>query len=386
MQGAWQDRIRQDVDNHVNRGDLASAAQALENIIAQAPPGQVALDQAWLRLAGLRRALRQPQRALDAVHQALALAPLDFMALALRASLLERLAPDEAGRAWHEALAQRPSGELPAPLAMAVAAGERWHAEWSAKREARLDAAIGTLCNGENSDRDWRITRMRNNVLRRTRPFRSCPTHFHYPGLVEREFHPRARFPWLPEFERATPIIRAEMEALLASGRAELLPYLQYEDHEALAQWRDLNRNPDWSAIHLLRQGNRIDVNAAACPATMALLETVAQPRIPGASPNAMFSLLAPGTTIPPHVGVNNTRLLCHLPLVVPPGCWFRVGAEPRPWREGEGFVFDDTIEHEAANPSDRLRVVLIFDLWHPDLDSVEQEAVARIIASDGAV
>jgi aspartyl/asparaginyl beta-hydroxylase (cupin superfamily) len=252
------------------------------------------------------------------------------------------------------------------------------------KREARLDAAIGTLCNGENSDRDWRITRMRNNVLRRTRPFRSCPTHFHYPGLVEREFHPRARFPWLPEFERATPIIRAEMEALLASGRAELLPYLQYEDHEALAQWRDLNRNPDWSAIHLLRQGNRINVNAAACPATMALLETVAQPRSRGIAQCDVLSSGAGHDHSTP-CWREQYAAAVPLPLVVPPGCWFRVGRRRGPGRK-EGFVFDDTIEHEAANPSDRLRVVLIFDLWHPDLDSVEQEAVARIIASDGAV
>jgi aspartyl/asparaginyl beta-hydroxylase (cupin superfamily) len=117
----------------------------------------------------------------------------------------------------------------------------------------------------------------------------------------------------------------------------------------------------------------------------MELLKLVAQPGIPGAGPTAMFSLLAPGKVIPPHSGVNNTRLLCHLPLIVPQGCWFRVGAETRFWQEGEGFVFDDTIEHEAANPSDRLRVVMIFDLWHPDLSETEQRAIAAMIAADGA-
>ena len=33
-----------------------------------------------------------------------------------------------------------------------------------------------------------------------------------------------------------------------------------------------------------------------------------------------------------------------------------------------QGLVFDDTIEHEAMNPSDALRVILIVDTWHPDL------------------
>ncbi len=39
---------------------------------------------------------------------------------------------------------------------------------------------------------------------------------------------------------------------------------------------------------------------------------------------------------------------------------------ETRAWREGEAFAFDDTIEHEAWNDSDDLRIVLIFDIWIP--------------------
>jgi len=203
--------------------------------------------------------------------------------------------------------------------------------------------------------------------------------------LTQREFHPRERFPWLADFEAATDAIRSEMLAVMRSDRAELVPYLQYQAHEPLAQWRDLNRNPDWTAIHLLKDGNRIEANAAQCPVTMSLLEKVPQPRIPGASPTALFSLLAPRTAIPPHVGVNNARLLCHMPLVVPEGCWFRVGAETRFWNEGEAFVFDDTMEHEAANPSDQLRVVMIFDLWHPDLAPVEREAVTALVGHECA-
>ncbi len=75
-----------------------------------------------------------------------------------------------------------------------------------------------------------------------------------------------------------------------------------------------------------------------------------------------------PNTRIPPHHGVANTRLVCHLPLIVPEGCWFRVGAETRLWERGRAWVFDDTIEHEALNPSSALRVILIIDIWHPGL------------------
>jgi aspartyl/asparaginyl beta-hydroxylase (cupin superfamily) len=61
------------------------------------------------------------------------------------------------------------------------------------------------------------------------------------------------------------------------------------------------------------------------------------------------------------------------------------VGGETRYWKPGEAFVFDDTIEHEAMNPTDELRVVLIFDVWHPDLEEVEREAVAALIGARGS-
>ena len=93
--------------------------------------------------------------------------------------------------------------------------------------------------------------------------------------------------------------------------------------------------------------------------------------------------LLFTSYAIPPHVGVNNTRLVCHLPLIVPEGCWFRVGAESRFWRLGEAIVFDDTIEHEALNPTDQLRVVFIFVIWHPQLSTIEREAVTALIESE---
>lgn len=366
-------------DAAVAAGDLAGAAALIEAVVAESDAGPAI----WLKLAGLRRALRQPRRALDAVHRALAHDPLDFVALALRAGLLEKVEPERAGEAWTEALAQRPAGELPGGLAAAVAQGEALSTAWQSSREQRFVAA--TTLSDATPDEAWKIERFRSNVLRQTRVWHSEPTHFHYPGLVEREFHPPERFLWLAELEAATPIIRAEMQAALSSQRADLVPYIEYQDHEALAQWKALNRNPDWTALHLTKMGSETAANAALCPQTAALLSKLPQPAIPGASPNAMFSLLAPQTAIPPHVGVNNARLVCHLPLVVPDGCWFRVGGETRRWHEGEAFVFDDTIEHEAANPTDQLRVVMIFDVWHPDLSPVEQRAVAALIGSEGA-
>lgn len=368
-----------EADSLVRQGDIAGAAAMLDAALdgTDAPPPL------WLRLAGLRRALNQPRRSLDAVHRALAAAPLDFMALAMRASLLERMGDPEAGMAWDHALAQKPDGELPPVVAQMIAAGEQVRDRWADARSGALSEAARREAGDADPDEQAKLDRFRTNILRRTKVYRSEPMHYHYPGLSEREYHPRHRFPWLAGIEAATAEIRAEMEALLRSERAELVPYLQYPDHEPLAQWAELNRNRDWTAIHLIRNGRRIDANADQCPRTMELLGAIGQPDIPGASPTAMFSLLAPHTTIPPHNGVNNSRLLCHLPLVVPEGCWFRVGAETRYWREGEALIFDDTIEHEASNPSGLLRVVLIFDLWHPDLSDAERRGIAAMLGAD---
>ena len=366
----------------VAAGDLRRAV----TLLSEAAEGSPDNAELWMKVAALHRATGSPDAALEAVHRALTVSPLDFTMLLMRASLLQRLGHPDAGQAWGHALAQKPDTDLPPQLASVVAEGERQHAAWIDARERRMKAAMGGVEQGADDQERARIERFRNNVLGRTKPFYSTPTHFFFPELAQREFHPRHLFPWIDELEAATETIATELQAVMAAERAELVPYIQYDEHLPLAQWRPLNRNPDWTAIHLWRNGELIDANARHCPRTLELLAKFPQPVIGGSGPNAMFSLLAPNTAIPPHVGVNNARLVCHLPLVVPEGCWFRVGAETRFWKRGEAFVFDDTIEHEALNSSNELRVVFIFDVWHPDLTEAERNAVAALIGSEGGV
>jgi aspartyl/asparaginyl beta-hydroxylase (cupin superfamily) len=372
--------------DHAALADRAAAAgdlKAAERLLLQAAEDSPHDYLLHMKLAGLQRAIGQPDRALQSVQRALAIEPRDFAALLMHASLLEKLGRPGASQAWSHALAQRPDGDLPTHLVSIVAHAERQVEEWTDAREAQLMKATARAESRASPDEVERIRRFRSNRLRRTRPFHSEPTDFHYPGLREREFHPRSLFPWIEEVEAETETILSELKAVMSAERAELVPYVQYDDHLPMDQWRPLNRNLDWTAIHLVQSGKPVAANAFHCPATMDLLKRIPQPTIENAAPNAMFSLLAPQTEIPPHVGVNNARLVCHLPLIIPEGCWFRVGAETRYWRQGEAFVFDDTIEHAAMNPTDELRVVFIFDVWHPDLCEVEREAVAALIAAE---
>lgn len=370
--------LEDQADRAVAAGQFAEALGLLEQA-ATAPDCKPAL---FAKLSAMRKAAGDLNGALDALDRLLAASPLDFSALLSRAMLLERLGDPQAGAAYGNALTQAPpDADLPPAMRQAV---DHARAQWDEHQRAveeRLQAAVPP---GLDAGPRSRVERFITNRSRRTGHFHQEPSDFHYPALPEIEFHPRSDFPELAALEAETDAIRAEFETLIAAEAAEMVPYIQYPERVPLRQWRELNNNRDWTAIHLLQNGRRVEANARHCPRTMAAIARLPQPHIPGGSPNAMFSLLAPRTRIPPHTGVANVRLVCHLPLIVPPACGFRCGATTVEWRVGETFVFDDTIEHEAWNDSDELRVVLIVDLWPPALSPPERDAVARVIGAVG--
>jgi len=91
-------------------------------------------------------------------------------------------------------------------------------------------------------------------------------------------------------------------------------------------------------------------------------------PQLANRSPSILFCLLRPGPHIAPHSGLINICLIVHLPLIAPDTCSFQVGNETRTWIEGKTCLFDDTIEHEAWNESDETRIILLFEIWRPEL------------------
>jgi aspartyl/asparaginyl beta-hydroxylase (cupin superfamily) len=144
-------------------------------------------------------------------------------------------------------------------------------------------------------------------------------------------------------------------------------------------EYHGLVDNPDWSTLYVFSQGRRVPEIEESFPQTLAAVEQLDLARITVRAPSILFSRLAPGARIPPHHGVMNARLICHLPLVVPPGCGFRVGGEMREWREGELLVFDDTVKHEAWNDSSSDRIILIFDVWRPEVSPEERRAITAL-------
>lgn len=212
------------------------------------------------------------------------------------------------------------------------------------------------------------------------------PQNFYLADTDYCEFAQANQFVWGEALRAAAPRIRAEARALMADGES-FAAYVKRDASRPQGDVHGMLENTDWSTFDLTRGGEPIPERVARCPVTwQTVSEHAPLCRIRGRAPSVMFSLLRPHSRIPPHTGVMNARLICHLPLLVPPGCGFRVGSETREWREGELMVFDDTVEHEAWNDGDENRLVLIFDIWRPELSESERAQVQAIFAAVDAV
>jgi aspartyl/asparaginyl beta-hydroxylase (cupin superfamily) len=361
------------------RGGALDEARSLLDRLVQSDGRD---KQQWINLAVVCMAQGDDAAEAEAIRRTLVLDPLDLLALILRAGLLQRQGKrHEAARA-HGAVAavapplQQLAPELRPAVQEALAYREQYNHEFGAFLDDYMAPALDSL-RGEGTRR---FAESLDIMLGRKRRFDPQPALFHFQGLAPVTFFERKQFPWLDAIEAQTAAIRDELLTALAADEG-FTPYLQYGTDQPLRQWAELNQSPRWSAFHLIEGGTLNEANARRCPQTMRALAGAPQPDQPGRTPVAMFSLLRPGTRIPPHCGVSNVRLVTHLPLVVPPGCGFRVGNDVREWVEGKAWVFDDTIEHEAWNDSAQMRAILMFDIWHPQLTGPERALVSSLSA-----
>jgi aspartate beta-hydroxylase len=317
--------------------------------------------------------LSDPKAALAAADQALAQQPQNLRALIAKADALAALGDPRAASSFYRFVVQLapPPGEMPAELraqvGRAAALAEKYAAAFETYLRERLPVAEGSRF-GESLD----ILVGRRNV------YFQQPRQYFFPGLPQIQFYPRETFTWLERLEAATDDIRGELVQVLAEDSA-FRPYVERHGRLPHLDALGLLDNPAWSAFFLWKNGELVAENAARCPKTVAALADVPLAFVKGRSPSVIFSLLKPGAHIPPHTGEVNTRLICHLPLIVPPNCALRVGNDSRPVVEGKAWVFDDTIEHEAWNRSGQTRVILLFEVWRPELTHEERGLVSSM-------
>src|SRR6266568_402737 len=330
----------------LRKGDVRQARESFERIVAA---GQADAS-AYLGLAYACAGLEDHPAALAAVDHALALEPRNLRALIMKADHLAAAGDARAASSFYRAAVDTapPPSQLPADLRNELGRAEAMCERYAAQFAAYLREQL--VARGLVERRSTGRFRDSLDILAggKTIYFQE-PRQYFFPGLPQIQFYDREDFPWLDKVEAATADIRAELMGML--------------------------NNPEWGAFYLWKNGVIVPENAARCPKTLSALADVPLARVRNRSPSILFSLLRPGARIPPHTGEVNTRLICHLPLIVPDKCSFRVGNDTRALVEGSAWVFDDTIEHEAWNGSDRTRVILLFEVWRPEL-SVEERAL----------
>ena len=227
------------------------------------------------------------------------------------------------------------------------------------------------------------------------------PSHY-IRGLLARPWHDPKALPPCRALLDAYPTIREEALELLrvdaaesrrlspasAAGSAMVSSSSSSSSSSAVfsSYFSAVLEAGDWADVGLYYNGRRNEANAKRAPQTSELLRRNKYLRRDATScpfGSAYFSLLRPGTRLGAHCGPTNGRLRAHLGLVVPddepPNGELRIicGGEERRWAEGEVLIFDDSFEHAVWNDTSKPRLVLIVDLWHPDLDTDEKRLAA---------
>jgi tetratricopeptide (TPR) repeat protein len=360
-------------DQAMARGDVREAASLLE-VAAQRGRDSTTL----LRLATVRRSLGDLSGALQAAAAAVELSPRNFLMCLLLGNLREATgALHAAQRAYQSACAHAPI-DLSFQPGMAkqldwarrqVEAGEKWR-----RRIVAWDANEAS-CR-LNRDEERRIRGFRTNILENVDAGPLARPVFMVPGIKPKRYFDPSDFLGIPELAKGTETVRAEFLALAENKSADLSHRLMGLHSAEM----DSGRPGNWSMIPLIRNGVVVEEFASRCPRTMQLAQKLDLPKLGLISPSLYFSVLEPNSRIAPHTGITNARLIAHLPLIVPDNCDFRVGAESHRWQVGKALVFDDMTVHEARNDSDRIRVVLIADLWRPELSAAERAAVSDLM------
>ena len=382
MDQAGADAILRQATEALGRGEGRAARDLLQPLAGPSANAPV-----LFLLAQACRMDGDPAAELEATDRLLKLQPAHLGGLLMKGAALGRSGDDDAALTPYQmALAvaeqvRRGGQTLPPMLAGEVAKAAQWVERHIAERAARIDDALATRGFGPGKRSEAVDEALA--ILRGEAPIQlQQPTSFYFPGLPQRPFYEREQFAWAGELEERTGAIRTELDALLRSQAEEFEPYVAADADRSggTAPNAHLAGDASWSAYHLLKGGEPVAGHAGQFPETLAALELAPLPRVAGRAPMALFSLLRPGAHIRPHHGLFNFRLICHLPLIVPPDCMLRAGNRLRPWREGELLIFDDSMEHEAWNRSDRQRVILLFEIWRPEISAADREALTLLL------
>jgi len=128
-----------------------------------------------------------------------------------------------------------------------------------------------------------------------------------------------------------------------------------------------------WKELFLFRKGIRNTTNCLYFPTICKIV--AASPEVASmVLGDVKLSVIEAGTHIKAHTGPTNMKIRLHMGILIPPGgAGMRVGTAQLAWQQGKCLAFDDSFEHEVIHRGTSRRVVLIVDIWHPELSDKQQ-------------
>jgi len=364
---------------HLGKDQFEDAAKYLKAFNELSPNREMMM----LPLAVALEETGEYQDAMAVLRRALKLNENNFFSYIYLGSVLEKLGETEkAGWAYSFAVDLNPSlkmmfkdESLPKPVRLRVSRcndfltkiGQELHQGAIAKTKKKFPK--GDFSRVEKAL--WR--KLHHARVGITNPLQR-PLSFFIPNLDRAAWFEREEFPWVEDLEKEFPHLQKDVLAHYR-GDQDTLPYLQLGGYDEKA-WGDLVGNKDWAAIHFYDGMNRKEANCKRFPEVARVIDSLPLFKVAGRPVEALLSILKPNMKIPPHYGTSNARLTVHLPLVVPGDCFVRAGEETRKIEAGKAIFFDDSFFHEAWNETDQIRIVLIVEVWHPDLSDAERAAI----------
>jgi len=210
------------------------------------------------------------------------------------------------------------------------------------------------------------------------------PELFLINDVRQQAYYSLNEFDWSKDLINSADDIQRELRTFLASkSNTHMRPYLDKGSVSA-GDLVSLAGSYNWSAIDLYKDGQANEEIHKQFPLTINALSKAPSYGLDKIPFEAFFSVLKAGQVIAPHYGQSNHSLTVHLPIDTPSGAYLEVNEKRRYWAEEELIIFDDNFIHSANNESDEQRVILLFSIWHPDLNLQDRHAVQKAFKQRG--
>jgi aspartate beta-hydroxylase len=187
-----------------------------------------------------------------------------------------------------------------------------------------------------------------------------------YPGIENPRWFDPSHFPVCAELEKRFNTVADEFREISAEA------FFPDSERDAVPRYGD------WRILPVYAMGHKYGGTARFLPTIVDIVENLGAMTTLGGA--VFVSRLPAGASVGSHRGPTNTRARCHLGLKIPSGdCGIEVDGERRVWTEGQCLMLNDHLTHRVWNNTEEERIVLVLDVWHPDLTATERKLLAGL-------